>query len=540
MSRAKTTWVAAAMALAVLVFGGLPLLKGAFYLGKHEGDAMHLADLVLRMADGQWPHLDFMTPIGVLAIAPIALFVKAGFGIGHAIFLAQILVALILFLPTLYVAKTRLTGIWPYAYGVFVMLLPLALVHGEAQSAISISMHYNRWAWGVAYVLVPLAVLAPQGRERRWLDGALIGAGLGLLVLLKITYFVALFPGIMVALLARRNGTAFVAAILAGLAVAAVTTAIAGPVFWLAYLKDLLTVATSEGRQAPGESFSGVVTLPLYVGGSLALVATVIFLRQSGRMVEGLALLILMPGFFYIAYQNFGNDPQWMYLLMLLAFVLRPGPEVTNNRGWNMRAALGTIGVMALAFGAPSALNLAFSPFRHLASDTEKTAPLLPALPQHADLRTEAQRIYTANLMRPYDNPGDPFAAYRETAERKDPDTLNGEVLPMCQFEGGMTPWFEVVTADLEEAGYAGSRIITTDLYSAYWMFGDFQSVKGAAPWYYGGLPGIENADYIVVPLCPMSLSLRHEMLSALDEKGWTLREVRRTDLYILMAASKV
>ena len=53
MSRAKTTWVAAAMALAVLVFGGLPLMKGAFYLGKHEGDAMHLADLVLRMADGQ-------------------------------------------------------------------------------------------------------------------------------------------------------------------------------------------------------------------------------------------------------------------------------------------------------------------------------------------------------------------------------------------------------------------------------------------------------------------------------------------------------
>jgi hypothetical protein len=213
---------------------------------------------------------------------------------------------------------------------------------------------------------------------------------------------------------------------------------------------------------------------------------------------------------------------------------------VTNSYGWNMRKALGTIGVMALAFGAPSALNLAFSPFRHLASDTEKTAPLLPALPQHADLRTEEKRIYTANLKRPYDNPGDPFAAYREIAEREDPDTLNGEVLPMCQFEGGMTPWFEVVAADLEQAGYAGSRIISTDLYSAYWMFGDFQSVKGAAPWYYGGLPGIENADYIVVPLCPMSLSLRHEMLSALDKKGWTLREVRRTDLYILMAASKV
>jgi hypothetical protein len=102
-----------------------------------------------------------------------------------------------------------------------------------------------------------------------------------------------------------------------------------------------------------------------------------------------------------------------------------------------------------------------------------------------------------------------------------------------------MTAWFEMVTADLEGAGFGGSRLISTDLYSAYWMFGDFRSVKGAAPWYYGGLPGVENADYIVVPLCPMALSLRAQMLRALAEEGWTLRELRRTDLYILIEARK-
>ena len=112
---------------------------------------------------------------------------------------------------------------------------------------------------------------------------------------------------------------------------------------------------------------------------------------------------------------------------------------------------------------------------------------------------------------------------------------LNGDTLPECQIEGGISGWFELVDDDLTAAGFAGSSILGTDLYSAYWMFGDFKPVKGAAPWYYGGLSGAENADYVVVPLCPMAFSLRSEMLKAFDEAGWTLREVRRTPLYILM-----
>lgn len=539
MSKARTGILFAIMALAVVVFGGVPLLKGAFYLGKHEGDSMHLADLVLRMAEGQLPHLDFMTPIGFLAIYPIALFVKSGMGLGHAIFYAQILAALLLFLPALYMARSRLTGVWPYAYGVFVMILCLALVHGEAQSAISISMHYNRWAWAIAYVIVPLALLEPLGLRRPWLDGALIGLGLAVLVLMKITYFVALAPGILVALLARRNGRAILGALLAGLVCAAAMTLKAGVGFWAAYLGDLLTVASSSERQAPGESFASVVALPLYMGGSLALVAAVIFLRQAGRMVEGVALLFLMPGFFYIAYQNFGNDPQWLYLVALLAIVLRPDDSVYNGYGWNMRSTLTYVGALALAFGMPSALNLAFSPFRHLAIDTTKTTPLLTRMPVHDDLRTQTERLYTANLRRPYDGQGDPYSGYRDKAKRPEAAILNGEVLPECQVEGGMAAWFEMVTTDMEKAGYGGSHLISTDLYSAYWMFGNFESVKGAAPWYYGGLPGVENADYIVVPLCPMELGLRAQMLKALAKEGWVLREMRRTDLYILVEAKK-
>lgn len=535
MSRPRSAALAAYLALLILVLGGLPLLKGAFYLEKHEGDTLHLAELVLRTAAGQWPHVDFMTPIGVLAIAPIAAFVKAGAGIGHAIFYAQILVAAVLLPAVLRVATSRLAGVWPWAYGGFVMLLCLALVHGEAESSVSISMHYNRWAWAASYVAIPLAVLAPLGRPRPWLDGALVGLALAALVLTKVTYFVAFAPGIAVALIARREGTMIIAAAIAGLAAAALTTVLAGPAFWAAYVQDLLTVATGETRAAPGEGFIDVIVAPLYMGASIALVAAVIFLRQAGRAVEGLALLVLMPGFFYVAYQNFGNDPQWLYLVALLAFVLRPAPGMANGMGWDLRAALTFTGTAALCFGAPSAINLAFSPWRHLAAKTEETVPLLPRLAVHADLRTPGGRLYTANLKQPYDRPGDPFESYRDFADREEAPVLNGEMLPECQIEGGISAWFELVDDDLTQAGYAGSAILGTDLYSAYWMFGDFRPVEGAAPWYYGGLSGAENADYIVVPLCPMAFQLRSEMLKAFEEGGWTLREVRRTALYILV-----
>ncbi len=290
MGRSSTARLTAFLIVLIAILGSAPFLKGAFYLGKHEGDTMHLAELVLRMADGQWPHLDFMTPIGVLALAPMVVFIKAGAGLGHAIFYSQILVAAVLLLPVLRVATSRLTGIWPYAYGGFVMLLCLALVHGEAQSAISISMHYNRWAWAVSYIIIPLAVLAPHDRPKPWLDGALIGIGLAVLVLTKVTYVVALGPGMLIAILARRNFAMLASAVLSGLTVTALFTAFSGFDFWLAYVRDLLTVALGDSRPSAGMDFGGVVADPLYMGGSLTLIAAVIFLRQAGRSVEGLAM----------------------------------------------------------------------------------------------------------------------------------------------------------------------------------------------------------------------------------------------------------
>ena len=534
----STPWRLVALLLAVVVIlGGLPLLKGGFYLGKHEGDTLHMAEIVLRMARGQWPHLDFMTPIGLLAMAPIALFVRLGAGIGHAIFYAQILVALVLLPAAVRVADSRMTGWIRFAYGAFVMVLCLALVHGEAQISVSISMHYNRWAWAIAYVVVPLVMLAPcDGQDRRWLDGTIIGLGMAALLLIKATYFVALAPAVLAGLLLRRWWASLFSAGLAGLAVAALVTALAGPQFWIAYLHDLTIVAHSGIRPQPGEVIGSILGGPAFMGASMTILASVVALRQAGRLTEGLLLLLLMPGFIYIVFQNYGNDPQWLMLLATLIFVLRPEAGVTNGFGWDMRQAFGYAAALAAAFGFPSAINLAYSPFRHLASPTKEAVPLVPHMAAGSDIFTIASRLYRVDITRASDGPDTPYAAYRKFGKReKDTATLAGEVLPECKLESGMLSWFEVVSKDLENAGYAGKAIFGTDLFSFYWMFGDFPPVHGAAPWYYGGLSGLDNADYVLVPLCPMSPDIRADAVKDLTKSGRTLHEVRRTDLYILL-----
>ena len=91
---ARPGWLAAGLAVLALVLAGLPFAGQGLPVTLYEGDALHLVDIVLRMAlDAELPHRDFMTPLGVLGFAPIAGFVALGLGFGHAFLAAQALVA---------------------------------------------------------------------------------------------------------------------------------------------------------------------------------------------------------------------------------------------------------------------------------------------------------------------------------------------------------------------------------------------------------------------------------------------------------------
>ncbi len=535
MGKANPTVLFGFFVALILVICGAALAKGGFYLGKHEGDTLHMMQIVFRMAGGQWPHLDFMTPIGALAFAPFALFVKLGFGIGMSILLGQTLVAIV-FLPAVWwVAYSRMTGALPYLFGLFVFVLIGALVHGEAQRSISISMHYNRWAWAAAFVAISAALIPPRGAERSLPDGLIIGLAMAALLLTKVTYFAAFAIPVMLALVLRRSFASLAYALLAGLAVVAALTLMAGTDYWFAYLRDLATVAASDVRSNPGEPLSAVIGAPAYLGASLTLFASVILLRQSREAAGGLILLLLAPGFFYVTYQNFANDPQWLLLLAVLLLAFLPERGLRNGLGWEMRAALKITAGVALALAVPSFFNLAYSPFRHLRINPEDYTQLLPRADLHGDIYAVKLRAARMDTRTPLRADGMGLEAYDDAAGRDEPAVFMGETLPQCELTLGVPAWFDVIVTDLEKAGLAGGkRVFAADLFSSHWLFGAFEPLVQGAPWYYGGLPGIESADYLLVPLCPVTPKIRKQILDTITERGLTFREIRRTPLYIL------
>lgn len=554
MGKENGTRLALGLGLVAAVLSATAVLKGGYYLGKHEGDTLHLLQMVFRMAEGAWPHLDFVTPIGALAMAPIAWLVSLGLGIGMAILLAQVLVAIVMLPAIWWVAKSRFAGPWQYLFGGVTLVLILALVHGEAQPAVSISMHYNRWAWAATFLALASVMLPARGTPRPAVDGVVIGAAMTALLLIKITYFAAFILPVLVALIGRRAWREIGVGVVTGVILLVLFTMLAGtPMVWPAYLRDLMIVVGSDVRPAPGLSFANVVGAPAYMAGSLAALLAVIWLRQSGRALEGLVMLLTVPGFFFVTYQNFGNDPQWLPLLGLMLIMLRPGAEVTNGFGWNMRQAVTLTAVAVLAFGAPSVINLAYSPFRHATEEAEKFTPLLPGSGRHEDIVTPTIRAHRVDAKIAVDGPGTPYARFWDEDFRAGEQiTWQGKDLAVCTIELGTVAWFNTMADGLVATGLTeGKTAFVADILNGFWLYGAFEPLAGNAPWYYGGLTGFEAADYLVVPLCPLSVSVRKQVLDEIqgteasqDEDGGeiparpgvdvALREVARSDLFIL------
>lgn len=534
MTKSKTTILIAFLFAVLAVLSSLAVLKGGLYIGKHEGDTMHLMQIVLRMADGQTPHIDFMTPIGALAFWPIAMLVKAGQGIGMAILWSQVVVALIFFPIIVWVVRTRLSHVLGGLFGVFVIVLLLALVHGESQRAVSISMHYNRLAWAAAFIAIVTAMIPPM-RGRASIDGIIVGLMVSMMVMIKMTYFVSFAIPIVLALFLTGQKRALVYAFVTGVIVMGAITAFMGVDYWFAYANDLLTVATSEGRGAPGESFGAVMGSPAYLGGSIAALAGVIFLRQGNVQTGGLLLFTFIFGFFYVTYQNFGNDPQWLLLLAVLLLALRDDAQgVQNSWGWDMRDALGIVAAMALALAAPSFFNLAYSPYRHANIDVTDYAPILPRGGVHTDLQSLDIRVNRVDARVALDGQ---VAGLPQFEDRDEPIVFMGNTMETCSIELGLPRLMDVMVRDLETAGLAqGKSVFSADVFSSHWLFGDLEPVEHGTPWYYGGLPGIENADYLLVPLCPVVPDVQKRILEAIEEQDPAigLTEIRRTALYIL------
>ena len=319
----------AVLLVAIIGLAGLPVwLRGGLYITNYEGDALHLADILLRMEAGGRPHLDFMTPLGGLAFWPFIPWLRAGADMGMAFALGQTLFALLAGVAVWWAAWSRLS--WRLAYlfcGASAVLLT-SLSHGASGSMIAISMHYNRWAWVLAFVAVVLVLVPPRGGARPRVDGTVLAAlALGL-VFLKVTYAATFGPALLLILLLKREWRLLKSSLVAGGILGAALAVALGPAYLAAYWNDLWAAARAPIRAQPGLALEDVALSPPHLVATLTLLAGMAMLRRSGAQSEGLAILILSPVFLVVTWQNFGNDPVWLILvcILFLRFARRSTP----------------------------------------------------------------------------------------------------------------------------------------------------------------------------------------------------------------------
>ena len=519
-------------------FAWLGFRHNALLISVHEGDTFHLLDILFRMEQGHVPHLDFMTPLGILSFLPIEYFLMQGFGVGQALLWSQVLVAAALFPAILYVSWSRLSPKVGYFFGAFAIIQTLALTFGGSEPGLSMSMHYNRWAWTIGFLIILLAFL--PARSRPLVDGVLLGLGLSVLVFLKVTFFVALFPGVFLVLYLNKRSSMIGAMVATGIAAAGFAIFAFSFDFINKYIVDLLTVSGSDVRPHAGTSFGDLLSQPSTIGFTAVGLLTYLLVSRAGHRAEALGLLLLMPGCFFITYQNFGNDPKWLVPMIALMLMLRPEPGVRFVQGADMHTALTGLATAAILLFLPSATSLFLSPLKHAAQDISQYEPLLPALADHSDILIRSDRANTMTAQVELDLPGSAWVKYRETAGRGEPSVLAGVTLPECELQAGTIAWFKEISADLGGAGLpSGSQLFVTDIIAAFWLFGDFAPLSGGAPWYYGNLSGMENADYVLAPKCGFVPRARALMVDELEASPYRLTPVRNNELYVLYSVAQ-
>lgn len=484
----------------------LTALGGGLYFTAHEADMIHLTDLVLRQSGGEVFHSDVATPIGGWATLPMALLHRAGFGLGQAMVWGQIIVATS-FLPFLTVAvASRLTLGQSFVFGAVALGLVTGFVYGGTEPLISFSMHYNRWCWAAA-LTIALVVLLPARTSAAPADGIVIGGLMAAMAMVKISYPVALVLPVVFGLLRNGRTKTFLAACATAFVILFIVTAVEGLDYWRAYIGDLLAVAGSSNRAAPGADWPELVLSPRGAPATLAVLALIYFGARLGRRDLGATLILFFAAFTAITWQNYGNDPVWLCVVAMVAWGLS-----TQGQGSAARALRVTSMAAAVTI-LPVMLNILWSPVRHLTSPEALSQPVLAEEP---GLRMVAAR-------------GD--AAFAKITLIAAPDTqtrtFRGEALADCDLTGGLIAVLRRDAQTLTERFPDLDRQpLVADLFQAHWLFADLSPLSGGTPWYYDGLPGLADATHVLLPDCPADHRARDRVIALLDEAEVPLEKV--------------
>jgi hypothetical protein len=521
----------------------LLLSPGHLFLTGHEIDVLHAVDTAMRLVDGARQHIDFQTPLGLLAFEPIAWFLSLGASADQALLLSNLAVAL-LFVPICArTAASRMPNHYAIIFGVICIVIATGLVYGGTDGQVSMSLYYNRWCWCAAFVVIVQIMLPPEeGRENDTLDGIIIGICLSLLALIKVSFFVAMLPILIVSILTERNRARIIAIGATGLAGMVLATILSGGVdFWLAYVTDVNDVRISPVRPNPGLNVSEILISPKFLPALLIILAAIIGLRKARFMREGLLLLLLLPGLVLITYQNWGNDHQWLLVIGLMVLVWSRKTDDRHAFGTDAKTLFFALGIAALTLGGPSFLNIANSPVRHWSTNADKGLTLMHD-PAHANLLIREKGAFDPKAVvnaAPLDIA--PVQAQGEDEDEAEdgPFVVDGVTIPRCGLTTAHHGTILQIAASLRERGFDDKLIGYASSFNALPLSAGFAREPNRAPWFYGSARGLTDADYLVYPACPLTPDDSQEYVKALQGAGVTLIHDHSTPQYHLFALER-
>ncbi len=517
------------------IAGVFSVNDGNLLLNAFEADGLHVASAVLRMLDGEVQHIDYHTPLGILAFLPTKLLMDAGYGFGHAAAYSNLLVA-VFFLPALlWVGLSRFRGITGYGFAVATLILFVAMnLGGLSYDRLDMALYYNRWCWGVSGLIFAMVILeGPEGRAGHIADGILIGLCLSFLALTKVTFFLFLALPVLLGLILFHRGTALLVSFLTGGAVlVAIYVLTGGPEFMLAYIADLKSVLSSGARTVPSLGLLNMIVAPDLLVGNVALIAAGISLRRAGFMREGLFLLLLVPGIFLVVVQNWGNYTQWSLALGVILYAI-----ALQERTGRRTAAIKVSALLICAVALPQALTMGFSLVNHWTARPETYVTVLTD-PRFSDLKfarvRQAVTMVSAERKFGYED------QYLGTFKLPADGSFRGEPLPRCELRSGLPSHLRAIADDLSaREDTRGKRILSASNASNYWLFGGTERLRDAEIWYYGNDFGFEDADYLVIPFCTYGTQGHNSRQIILDlieaDDRYDFTEIDRNEMYILL-----
>lgn len=283
-------------------------------------------DAAWRTLQGQWPHSDFYTPIG---LAYFWLHGAAAWLVGmdgRAVIWSNIVALPFVLTPVLVLAWRRLDRLPALALIMLLAVLVTAPTFIDSPSTVVVHLaNYNRIGGGLSALVCLWALCPPRDARAAWdvAEALLMGVVLLILLYLKLTFF-----AVATALVGCVAGRFWRQAVLAAAPVVLGVLVLEAmhPGLMAGYLHDIARAGAANGTLFRKFCVVRAVVANAELGVVLAMLAAVAVWITPGQLRRVAGVIVVAGGCLLISSQNYGAfSPSLAVLALVLAQLVRMG-----------------------------------------------------------------------------------------------------------------------------------------------------------------------------------------------------------------------